>query len=716
MFARLGGFVARVRWCVLSAAIVLVVLGATWGLGVFSRLASGGFLDLSTPSAKARAAITATFGARDPDIFVLYSSPAHAVTDPAFRAPVSAALAAAARRPEVASVVSYYLTPAPALVSRDGHETYVVVRLRAGDDDQKLNDYRAVKSALTVPGVTTRFGGLRSFYDDVNVVTKSDVERAEALSTPILLVLLVVIFRSVVAAIAPLVIGGFAIAGGFVVVRLITTVTTVSTFAINIITLIGLGLAIDYSLFMVSRFREEMAAGRTPRDAVVRTMATAGRTVAVSGITVTLALAGLLLFPQVFLRSMGYGAMAAVLVAMVASLTVLPAGLAVLGGRINALRVPMPKWGRRNEAEPGEHGAWARLARSVMRRPWVYLVGVLAVLAVLAAPATHIAFGGIDTRVLPPDAPSRVVTDTINRDFPPTDGSPVQVLVRGGGTATVVAEIEAMPGVTAVTPSASQGTSALLTVDYRGLPTGPVARDTVNAIRALRPPPGVTVGVTGGTADLIDQLDGLAAHLPWMALFVILVTSVLLFLAFGSVVLPVKAVLMNVVSLGAAFGVVVFVFQDGHFASLLGFTATGVIEPTDPILMIVVLFGLATDYEVFLLSRIREEWDARSAGGAVDLAAANTASVATGLQRTGRIITSAALLLVIVVLGFASGDSAFVKLIGVGMIVAIVVDATLVRALLVPATMRLLGRWNWWAPGPLGKVYRRYGLREAGDD
>jgi uncharacterized membrane protein YdfJ with MMPL/SSD domain len=343
-----------------------------------------------------------------------------------------------------------------------------------------------------------------------------------------------------------------------------------------------------------------------------------------------------------------------------------------------------------------------------MRRPWAYLVGVLVVLAVLAAPVLHISFGGLDTRVLPKTAESRVVNDIVTADFPPTDSAPIQVLVTGatGDQLTgVVGQLARQPGATAATVVDTSGNAALVNVDYAGLATGSPARQAVGAIRGLSPPPGVTVGVTGGTADLIDQLDGLGATLPWMILFVFVVTSVLLFLAFGSVILPIKAILMNVVSLGAAFGAVVFIFQDGHFASLLGFTPTGVIEPTNPILMIVVLFGLATDYEVFLLSRIREEWDA---------GADNAHSVAAGLQRTGRIITSAALLLIIVIVGFASGQIGFVKMIGVGMVVAILVDATLVRALLVPATMRLLGKWNWWAPGPLARVYRRYGIRESG--
>jgi trehalose monomycolate/heme transporter len=599
---------------------------------------------------------------------------------------------------------------APALVSSNGRETYAVVRLRAGSDDQKLVDYKAVKSAFVASGgsVTTSFGGLRPFYDDANVLTKEDVQRAELLSMPILLILLVIIFRSVVAALTPLIVGGLSIVGAFVVVRLITEVTMVSTFAINIITLIGLGLSIDYSLFVVSRFREEMAAGQPVRKAVITTMATAGRTVVVSGLTVTLAMAGLLLFPEPFLKSMGYGAMAAVVVAMVASLTVLPAGLAILGDRINALSF------RRRTTNPDEGRGWARLAHSVMRRPWFYLIGVLLILGVLAAPVLRITFGGLGTRALPASAPARATGDALDRDFAPIVAAPVQILVTGAApadVATVLASVQAIPSVTDATVVATSGTTTLINADYHGEPASHVARDIVVAARGVSAPAGVTIGVTGGTADLVDQLDSLGVRLPWMALFVIVVTCLLLFLAFGSVVLPIKAILMNIVSLGAAFGVVVYVFQQGHFASWLGFSATGVIEPTNPILMIVVLFGLATDYEVFLLSRIREEWDHRDP--AIDPNDANRTAVATGLQRTGRIITSAALLLVIVVVGFASGRISFVKLIGVGMIVAIIVDATLVRALLVPATMRLLGRWNWWAPGPFGKLYRRYGIHES---
>jgi uncharacterized membrane protein YdfJ with MMPL/SSD domain len=704
MFARWGHFVVRARWLVLAAGLALVVVGVTWGTGVFGSLSAGGFTDQHTASSQVRSRITQELGTQDSDIVALYSSADRTVDDPAFRAAVTGALSRIAGRSEVASVVSFYATPAPNLVAKDRHATYAVIRLQPGSDDKRMREYRAIKDLLVAgDGVTTQFGGIQPFFDDANQLSSADIGRAESLSMPVLLVLLVIIFGSLVAAAWPLVIGGVSILGAFIVTRLLTYVTDVSVFAVNIITLIGLGLSIDYALFMVSRFREELRGGQDPGTAVVRTMTTAGRTVAVSGVTVTLALASLLLFPQGFLKSMGYGGMAAVAVAMLASLTILPAGLAVLGHRINALKIPLPGRRRRAQADP-DRGAWARLARSVMRRPWLYLIGVLVILFVLATPVTRITFGGADTRVLPTSTQSRTVDNRLATEFPAASTYPIQVLATGVDGAALADRITALPHVTGATVVAARGSAALINVTYVGEPTGPDARRLVADIRALSPPPGGTIGVTGYTADLVDQLSRLGAKLPWMALFVITVTFVLLFLAFGSVVLPLKAIILNVVSLGAAFGAVVFIFQEGHFASWLGFTPTGFIEPTNPILIVAVLFGLATDYEVFLLSRVREEWDR---------GADNTTAVATGLQRTGQIITSAALLLIVVVVGFAAGHTAFLKLIGIGMVTAILVDATLVRALLVPASMRLIGRWNWWAPGPLGRLYRRYGIRES---
>ncbi|MGC4787784.1 MMPL family transporter [Micromonospora sp. DT178] len=710
MFAWWGQMVVRLRWSVLAAALVLVAVGSTWGVGVFGQLTGGGFDDPASESSRAAERITRELGPQGADLVVLWSSDASTVDQPAFRDPVAATVARLRERPEITSVTTWYDTQAPVLLSTDRRATYALVQLRAADKDDKAAAYEELRPALDAPGVRTEVGGATAALQESNTQTTKDITRAELLSMPVLLVLLVLIFGGLVAASTPLLIGGLAILGAFVAVRLVNMVTDVSVFAINVITLIGLGMAVDYALFVVSRFREELAAGHDTPAAIRRTMATAGRTVLVSGLTIATAMASLLIFPQAFLRSMALGGMAAVLVAMLAALTVLPALLAVLGHRIDALRVPLP-WRRgargARPANGGTGGAWARIAHSVMRRPVRYLVGVTVLLLLLATPILRMEFGGFDDRVLPATAEPRVVSERIAAEFPGGTIAPIDVLVSGASPEQVqpfADRVAAVPGVTGVQVAANRGASTLLTVTYPGEPTGDAAHDVVRALRDLPPPADAEVLVGGRPGVDLDLIDGLAERLPWMALLMAAAILVLLFLAFGSVVLPVKAVLMNLVSIGASFGVVVWIFQDGHFADLLGFTPTGFIEPSNPILMLAVLFGLATDYEVFLLSRVREEWDRTGD---------NTASVAVALQRTGRIITAAALLLIIVVAGFATGEMAYIKLIGIGMIVAIVVDATLVRALLVPATMRLLGRWNWWAPGPLARVYRRFGIKES---
>jgi RND superfamily putative drug exporter len=403
-----------------------------------------------------------------------------------------------------------------------------------------------------------------------------------------------------------------------------------------------------------------------------------------------------------FLKSMGYGGMAAVLVAMLAALTVLPALLAVLGPRINALSF------RRRRTRPAgsvHDGAWARLARSVMRRPALYLIAVVILLGALASPFLRAQFGGFDERVLPVGTPSRTVSERIANEFPGGSSAPISVLVSGAASVDeFVARVRALPDVSRADVTANKGESWLVQVSYPGEPGGQTGRDVVERIRALPVPAGTEVLVGGRAAADLDLLDSLGGRLPWMALFVGVVTFLLLFFAFGSLVLPIKAIVMNIVSIGASFGVVVWVFQDGHLAGWLGFTSTGFLEPTNLILMLAILFGLSTDYEVFLLSRVREEWDRTGD---------NTEAVTAGLQRTGGIITAAALLLIVVIGGFATGGAATIKMLGVGTVVAVAVDAALVRTLLVPATMRLLGRSNWWAPGPLARIYRRYGLRES---
>lgn len=693
----------RLRWAVLAVGAALVVVGVTWGVGVFGVLSSGGFDDPRSGSSRAAERIEQELGRQDFDVLVLYSSPTATVDDPGLRDPVTATLAALRQRPEVDSVVSYYDTRAPNLVSTDRHATYAAIQLRADEENQKLDALEAVTPALSAPGVRTEVGGLIPFLRDANHQVESDIVKAELLSLPVLLVLLVFIFGGLVAATTPLLVGVLAILGAFITTRLLAQVVEVSTFAINIITMLGLGVAIDYALFVVSRFREELGHGRGTPAAIVATLATAGRTVAVSGLTVALSLAGLLIFPMPFLRSMAWGGMTAVLIAMLAALTVLPALLAVLGTRVNALG-----WGRRRAAAAHREGGWARLARSVMRHPVWYAVAVLALLGGLASPFLRAEFGGFDERVLPAGTPSRTVTERIATEFPGgSSAAPIQVLVSGAPAAAAqrfAGQIAALPDVTGARLTANRGQSSLVSVSYAGESSGEQARDVVRRVRDLPAPAGAQVLVGGRPAFDLDQLSSLGERLPALVLLVGSVTMVLLFLAFGSVLLPVKAVLMNAVSIGASFGVVVWVFQDGHLSDLLDFTPTGFLEPTNLILMLVILFGLSTDYEVFLLSRVREEWD--TSGD-------NRYAVAMGLQRTGGIITAAAILLITVVAGFATGGTAPIKLMGVGTMVAIVVDALLVRTLLVPATMRLLGRWNWWAPGPLARVYRRYGLRES---
>jgi len=715
MFAWWGRAVSRLRWLILVATVGFAAFAGIWGTGVFDSLADDASLnDPASESQRINARVADELGRQNVDLIALYSSADRTVADPRFRDGVVSATARLRANRAVETVTSYYETKAPGLLSTDQHATYLPIRLVAGAGKNGINSVRA---DLAADGLTMQFGGNRAIDRDIDSQISRDIPRAEMIATPILLVLLVLIFGSLVAASTPLLIGALAILGAFTVVRVLTLFTDISVFSINIITILGLGLAIDYALFMVSRFREELDRGRPVTDAVSRTMATAGRTVAVSGITVTLALCGLLVFPQMLLRSMGLGGAAAVLVAMVTSLTVLPALLAVLGHRIDAVRLP---WARRRRIPTVTgaaaaaaskaadlHGGWARIANSVMRRPVLYAVGVTAVLLLLAAPFARVQFGGVDERMLPAGTESRVVSERLAAEFSGGGLSPIRVLVSHAPPAAAAQfadRIGAVSGVRGTAVTAQKGDSTLLTVSYDGAASSLPARKVVEDIRALDRPAGAEVLVGGASAAVVDQLDGLAQRLPLAVLLVAGITFVLLAMAFGSVVVPLKAIVMNLVSIGAAFGVVVWIFQDGHLAGLLHFTPTGYIEASQPILMLAILFGLSMDYEVFLLSRIREHWDALGD---------NTAAVASGVQRTGGIITAAAVLLCVVIGSFATSGITFIKMIGVGMLVALLVDATLVRLLLVPATMRLLGRNNWWAPPFLRTLYRRYGIRES---
>jgi RND superfamily putative drug exporter len=649
------------------------------------------------------------------------------VDDPAFQQAVTSTLAALPHD-TVAHVTTFWASHAPQLVSNDRHASYAVLQL-VGDPDQREAGLTRIENQLAAPGLQTEVGGIVTVNKDISQQITKDLARAESISTPLLMLLLVIIFGSVAAASLPLAIGVTAILGAFTALRAFTYLTDVSIFSINIVTILGLGLAIDYGLFVVSRFREELPRSATVGEAVAATMTTAGRTVAVSGVTVAISLSGLLLFPQVFLRSMGFGGMAAVLVAMLTALIVLPALLGVLGHRVDALSVRAPL--RRLFHRPAPpalavggggggdgvvaSGVWHRVAHSVMRRPVVYIVVIGGVLLALGLPFLRIAFGGVDVRALPASTQSRQVGETIDRDFARNAASPIDVVVtlpgpvsepsQGAALGQFVQAVAHVPGVTAAQVTGAAGNTARISARYDPAPISPVAQDLVRQIRALPAPPGGSVLVGGQTAELVDLLGSVGSRLPWMGLLVVVATFVLLFLAFGSVVLPVKAVAVTALSLSASFGAMVWIFQDGHLSGFLGFTPTGAIEATQPILVLAIVFGLSMDYEVFLMSRIREEYDRTGD---------NTAAVAAGLQRTGRIITSAALLLTIVVGAFATSGITFIKLIGVATAIAILIDATVVRTLLVPAVMRLLGRANWYAPGPLRRVYARYGIHEGG--
>jgi RND superfamily putative drug exporter len=713
MFESWGRGIYQRRRLVLVLALVVMGFAAVWGTGVFSRLqSSGGFTPADSQSQQATNLATAAFGRDAGDVVVLYSSPTMNVRSSAvFREAVTQTLAGLPKS-RVASAASYWSTGSPQFVSTSGHETYVVLEMAGGTDTARQTSYDAIKGELSAPGLTTQVGGTVPTYEAIDHQVSSDIGRAEAFSLPVLLILMLVIFGSLAAASLPVAIGGIGILGSFTALRLLTLVTTVSTYSINITTIMGLGLGIDYGLFMVSRFREELHRQDSVADAVARTVATAGRTVAVSGITVALALASLTLFPVTFLRSMGYGGVATVLVDMLAALIVLPALLAVLGWRVNALRV---RRSVRRAPRPEGEGGWYRLASSVMRRPVLYAVPIVIVLLALGSPFLRITWGQADATSLPASAPQRVVTEALNRDFPGNPTAPIETLVqfsgpvagspaREAGLASYVSRLGQVEGVSHAQLTGVHDGVARVDLRYGPGPNTPQARAIVADVRQVPPPAGASRYVGGQTAGLVDELSALGGTLPWMGLMVALATFVLLFLAFGSVVLPVKAIVMNALSLSAMYGVIVWIFQQGHLSGLLQFTPDGTIDPSMPILLFAIMFGLSMDYEVFLLSRIRERYDATGD---------NTAAVASGLQRTGGLITSLALLLVIVVGAFSASGITFIKLLGVGMIVALVVDATIVRVLLVPAVMRLLGPVNWWAPRPLRRLYARYGIGEA---
>ena len=706
MLQRWAGVIARRPLAVLLAGLALAMSAGVYGFGVFDHLSQGGFDDRDSESARELALERETFGNQTIDVIAIYSSDDLVATDPEFQAAVQDVVEGI---PEgtASQVVPYYEAPeSSGLVTEDGHSAQVLISLAGESQDDYLTNYDELSPHLEAETVETDLAGAFAVFNDVNEITSEDLARAETISMPIVLILALLIFGSLVAASMPVLVGLIAMVGALALVRVITSFTEVSVFSVNVISLMGIGLAIDYALFVISRFREELAL--LPEDdpdasatAIMRTMVTAGRTVLFSGLIVAAAMCSLLIFPQAFLRSMGYGGMAAVLVAMLAALTVLPATLRLLGRKVDAGRLP---WRRhRAVSVEDEHGRWAALARGVMKRPILVIVGTVAALLLIASPFLGASWGSVDYRVLPPEAPAHVAADKLLEFGPET--SSANLLLRDASQADVAAytdEVKQVDGITDVQPVAQEDGTTLLRASWQGNSQVERSQDIVESLREVEPASGSAL-VGGLSANTVDLIDSVGAHLPWMGLIVVAIMLVLLFIAFGSLVLPIKAVVMNMFSITASFGVVTWIFADGNLAGLLGFESPGYLDATNPILMLAILFGLSMDYEVFLLSRVREQWDRT---GDNDLA------VATGVQKTGRIITSAALLLAVVIGAFALSGIVFMKMIGIGMLVALIIDATVVRALLVPATMKLLGRWNWWAPGPLARWWERFGFRE----
>ena len=545
----------------------------------------------------------------------------------------------------------------------------------------------------------------------MNKQVEKDLRMAEMLAFPLLFLLSLVFFRSGVAALLPLLIGGLAIVGTFLLLRLANEVVDVSIFAINLTTGLGLGLAIDYSLFVVSRYREEIAKHGPGIKAMRRTMNTAGRTVLFSSITVAVALASLLVFPQRFLYSMGLGGALVALLASVIALTVLPAVLALLGERVNALSPAFLQRRAERDATSTESGFWYRLSRFVMRRPIGVATATAALLIVLGIPFYSLKFTSVDAQVLPESASARQVDNVMRAQFPPFHDTPNQLLVENAtprSLAAVSREVSGLDGIAEVQPPIrlSNG-DAVIQAYSKTSYISDTSRNAVKEIRDLPVPAGSQLLVGGAAAHFVDLQHSLETHAPIALAIVIVATLIVLFLMTGSVVLPVKQLLMNALNLSATFGILVFIFQDGRLEGLLDYKSQGALEQTMPILLFAVVFGLSTDYGVFLLSRIKE---------ARDNGASDSECVAIGLERTGRIVTAAALLFAIAIGAFATSKIIFIKENGVGTALAVLIDASLIRALLVPSLMELLGRWNWWAPRPLRRLHHRFGLSETDSD
>ncbi|CAN5442479.1 MMPL family transporter [soil metagenome] len=693
----------RGKWVVAVAVVFFMVAGGLGG-SVADKLDPYGADDPDTESVIAQERLDEA-GFRSASVLVLIEG-----ADPTSSAGAERVAAVAKRvsaDEDVERVTGFAETRSPDFLSAEGDATYLAVGLMPTEDKDQQDAADRIREELAgEPDVSV--GGFALAQEQVNQQVEEDLRMAELLAFPLLFLLSLLFFRSFVAALLPLLIGGLAIAGTFLALSVAAELGSVSIFALNLTTGLGLGLAIDYSLFVVSRYREEIAKHGPGLKAMKVTMATSGRTVLFSSLTVTAALASLLVFPQRFLYSMGLGGSIVALLAALISLTVLPAVLALLGNRVNSLA---PKFLQRRadaDSRPAEEGFWYRLSRFVMRRPAPIAVASAALLIALGIPFLQIKFTSPDAQILPEDRSARQVDDVLRADFPPNRDTPIRVVLSGaqpGDAKAVSKQIAGTAGVVAVNPPRRVDGETTVIEGISGSPyIDDASRDAVRAVREINAPSGAEVLVSGATASFLDFQSSLKEHLPLAVAIIVIATLLVLFLMTGSVVLPVKQLLMNVLNLSAVFGILVFIFQDGRLEGLLDYRSQGALEQTMPILLFAIAFGLSTDYGVFLLSRIKE---ARDAG------ASDSECIAIGLERTGRIVTAAALLFAIAIGAFATSQIIFIKQNGIGTALAVLLDATIIRALLVPSLMELLGHWNWWAPKPLRKLHHRIGLSET---
>lgn len=695
MFERLGHFIFRRSKSVLLVFTLVILTAGGVGSLAFGKLDSGGYSDLSSESAKAATYLTEKFGVVEPVAVLVIDTGAKPVDDPA------SAQAAMAVEKEIAGIkgisktLSFWSTGgAPSMKAADGKAGFLFAYadLEVGDFDTlgKIGADIQKKFDGKRGDLTIYASGSGVITYAINHKIEKDLLLAESIAIPLTFLLLAFVFGALVASAMPLVVGVSAILGAFLMIYIFTLFTNVSIFALNLITGLGLGLGIDYALLMVNRFREELHAGKNVEDSIVATVNSAGKTVFYSGLTVLVTLSALIFFPLDFLKSFGYAGVSVVSLAVIGALIPLPAIMALLGHKIDKGVV------RKSGITPKEDGRWAHTARNVMRRPVPVVIGSLLVLGILAAPVTNIAFAQVDSRVLPKSDPAAIGAAVILDRFNGFEGSPIEVVIPNGVGREVqvneyLAEVAKVDGVARIAPTETYGNDLRIQVIPSKASRTLAAEKIIHDIRDIPRPTGTLIG--GAAADFTDSQDGIAATLPialgWIAFWVM----ILIFVFTGSIILPIKAVLLNGLSLVATLGAITWVFIDGNLKWLLGdFTVTGALDTGTVILVAVVVFGLSMDYELFLLSRIREEHMAGKS---------NIESVAVGLQRSARIITAAALLLAVVFAAFMISGVTSIKMMGFGVSFAVLLDATLIRALLVPALMRLFGESNWWAPKPL---------------